>query len=72
MANAMYGRPVYGKRQASMLQGYAKSEFRNFGEFVRLGMKDETKFNQIHATPQFWAARNGLVARSTGRSLAAC
>lgn len=48
LAKAVHGRPYLRGQAVSLPQGYAKSEFRNFGEFVRLGMKDEANFNNKH------------------------
>ena len=48
MAKAMRGRPLFKNRAVSMPKGYTKSDFDTFGEFVRLGMKDEVGFTNKH------------------------
>lgn len=49
MAKAMHGRPFFKNRPVTMPKGYAKSEFDNFGDFIRFGMKDQAKFDMIHS-----------------------
>lgn len=48
ISKSAYGRPVYRNRKVTLPKGYEPSDFRNFGDFVRKGMKDEVGFKNTY------------------------